>query len=58
MKLEIRNETNKKLYVALCQSMLGNYFLHIDEKKSKHIPLLIKANDYLLIDKPTNSGVA
>ena len=52
MKLEIRNELNKNIYVALCQSILGNYFLHIDDKKSKHIPFQIKPHDYLIIDKP------
>lgn len=59
IRLEIRNETDKKLYVALCATgLMGNYFLHIDNKKSKHIPLLIDAHDYKIIDKPNNFDVA
>ena len=55
--LEIRNETNKKIYVALCRSKLGNYFLHIDDRKSKHIPLAVEPNYYLVIDEITNNEV-
>jgi len=57
MKLEIRNESDGKIYVALCRSMLGDYFLHVDSKKSKHIPLLVKPYDYLIINEPTNDDV-
>lgn len=50
MKLEIRNETNKKLYVSLCKTtILGNLFLHIDNKKSRHIPILVKPKSYEII---------
>lgn len=49
--IEIRNETNKSIYVKLCQSKLsGNMYLHIDNKKSKHINILVKPKDYEQIE--------
>jgi hypothetical protein len=49
--IEIRNETNKKLFVKLCKSKItGALYLHIDNKKSKHINIPVKANYYEIID--------
>jgi len=51
MKIEVRNETKKKLYVKLCKSMTGAFYLHIDDKKSEHIDILVKPEYYEIVEE-------
>ena len=48
--IEVRNETNKKIYVALCKTKLGNLYFHIANKKSEHISTLVNPNDYAKVE--------
>lgn len=48
--IEVRNETKKKLYVALCKTSVGSLYLHISDKKTKHVPILVKPSDYEQIE--------
>jgi len=49
LQIEIRNEMDKTIYVALCKSLLGNLFLHVADRKSKHIPVAVQPQYYEII---------
>jgi hypothetical protein len=50
MILEVRNETKKEIFVKLCRSSLsGNLYLHVNDKKDKHIDIPVSANYYTII---------
>lgn len=49
ISIEVRNETGREVYVKLCRGMFGNLYLHIDNKKSKHINIPVKAHYYEIV---------
>lgn len=52
LAIEVRNESNRKLYVKLCKSMSsGRRYLHIDTKPSRHIDICVKAGDYEVVEE-------
>ena len=48
--IEVRNESDKPIFVKLCRSLLsGTAYLHVSDKKTKHTNQKVKANNYLLV---------
>ena len=50
IEIEVRNETDKPLYVQLCRSLgSGRVFLHIRETPDEHTKTKITQGDYAVI---------
>jgi hypothetical protein len=49
-KLEVRNETDKEIWVRLCHTPLGGYYLHVSDKEDGHINIPVRPNDYEQIE--------
>jgi hypothetical protein len=58
LKIEVRNESNRTIYVLFCRTgLLGNYYLHVSLKDNLHGEAVkVKPHGYEVVSETVVEG--